>query len=93
MGQSLKSWLLLLLIGTIWGSSFILMKKGLIVFSDTQIATLRMGMAWLVTLPFLLTRFKEITKKEWLILLSVGLLGNGLPAFLFATAQTKIDSS
>ena len=93
MGQSLKSWLLLLLIGTIWGSSFILMKKGLIVFEDTQIAALRMGMAWLVTLPFLLGRFKEISKKEWLILLCVGLLGNGLPAFLFATAQTKIDSS
>ncbi len=69
------------------------MKKGLMVFSDVQIATMRMGMAWLVTLPFLLGRFKEISKKEWLILLSVGLLGNGLPAFLFATAQTKIDSS
>jgi len=69
------------------------MKKGLIVFSDTQIAATRMGLAWLVTLPFLLGRFKEISKKEWLVLLSVGLLGNGVPAFLFATAQTKIDSS
>ena len=93
MGQSLRNWLLLLLIGTIWGSSFILMKKGLIVFSDTQIAAMRMGMAWLVTLPFLLGRFSEISKKEWFVLLSVGLLGNGIPAFLFATAQTKIDSS
>ena len=63
------------------------------VFEDTQIAALRMGMAWLVTLPFLLGRFHEISKKEWLVLLSVGLLGNGLPAFLFATAQTQIDSS
>jgi drug/metabolite transporter (DMT)-like permease len=69
------------------------MKKGLIVFSDTQIAATRMGLAWLVTLPFILGRFKEISKKEWLILLCVGLLGNGVPAFLFATAQTKIDSS
>ena len=63
------------------------------VFGDTQIAAMRMGMAWLVTLPFLIGRFKEISKKEWLVLLSVGLLGNGVPAFLFATAQTKIDSS
>ena len=69
------------------------MKKGLIVFSATQIAALRMGLAWLVTLPFLLPRFGQISKKEWLVLLSVGLFGNGLPAFLFATAQTKIDSS
>ena len=93
MQNPLRSWLLLLLIGTIWGSSFILMKKGLVVFADTQIAALRMGMAWLVTLPFLLGRFKEISKRQWLILLSVGLLGSAIPAFLFATAQTKIDSS
>lgn len=93
MQNSLRSWLLLLFIGIIWGSSFILMKKGLIVFSDMQIASLRMGMAWLVTLPFLLGRFKEIKKKEWLVLLSVGLMGNGAPAFLFAIAQTTIDSS
>jgi drug/metabolite transporter (DMT)-like permease len=93
MQNPLRSWLLLLLIGSVWGSSFILMKKGLLVFGDTQIAAMRMGMAWLVTLPFLVGRFNEISKKEWLVLLSVGLLGNGLPAFLFATAQTKIDSS
>jgi drug/metabolite transporter (DMT)-like permease len=93
MQNPLRSWLLLFLIGIIWGSSFILMKKGLVVFADTQIAALRMGMAWLVTLPFLIGRFKEITKHEWLILLSVGLFGSAIPAFLFATAQTKIDSS
>jgi len=93
MQNPLRSWLLLVLIGTIWGSSFILIKKGLVVFEDTQIAAMRMGMAWLVTLPFLLGRFKEISRREWLILLSVGLLGNGIPAFLFATAQTSIDSS
>ena len=91
--NSLSNWLLLLLIGIIWGSSFILIKKGLLVFSDTQIAALRMGLAWFVTMPFLLPRLKEITRKEWLVLCSVGLFGNGIPAFLFASAQTKIDSS
>ena len=93
MQNPLRNWLLLILIGTIWGSSFILMKKGLMVFNAPQIAAMRMGMAWLVTLPFLIGRFMEISKKEWLVLLCVGLLGNGIPAFLFVTAQTKIDSS
>ncbi|MFM1874429.1 MAG: hypothetical protein RL266_166 [Bacteroidota bacterium] len=93
MQNTWRNWLLLVMIGAIWGSSFILMKKGLIVFSATQIAALRMGLAWLVTLPFLLPRFAQISKKEWLVLLGVGLFGNGIPAFLFATAQTKIDSS
>lgn len=54
---------------------------------------MRVGMAWLATLPFLIGRFKEINKRQWLILLSVGLLGTAIPAFLFAAAQTKIDSS
>jgi drug/metabolite transporter (DMT)-like permease len=69
------------------------MKKGLVVFSDVQMAALRMGLAWLVSLPFLLPRLREISKKEWLVLMFVGLTGNGIPAFLFATAQTSIDSS
>jgi len=64
MGQSLRNWVLLFGIGVVWGSSFILMKKGLIAFSDMQIAALRMGLAWIITLPFLLPRFKEISKKE-----------------------------
>jgi len=93
MGQPLRNWMLLFGIGVVWGSSFILMKKGMIAFNDMQIAALRMGLAWIITLPFLLPRFKEISKKEWLVLLSVGLTGNGIPAFLFAIAQTKIDSS
>jgi drug/metabolite transporter (DMT)-like permease len=93
MQNPMRNWLLLLLIGIIWGSSFILMKKGLLVFSAPQIASLRMGIAWLVTLPFLLPRFKEISRREWLILLAVGLFGSAIPAFLFTAAQTRIDSS
>lgn len=93
MQNPLRSWLLLILIGIIWGSSFILMKKGLIVFSASQMAALRISMAWLITLPFLFSKFRLIAKKEWLVLLLVGVLGNGIPAFLFAVAQTKIDSS
>ncbi|MBL4586782.1 MAG: EamA family transporter, partial [Flavobacteriales bacterium] len=82
MQNSARNWLLLVLIGIVWGSSFILMKKGLVAFSDMQIAALRMGMAWIITLPFLLPRFREISKKQWLVLFSVGVTGNGLPAFL-----------
>lgn len=90
---ALRSWLLLLLIGFIWGSSFILMKKGLLLFSADEVAALRMSLAWLVTMPFLIPRFREIKKKEWFVLLSVGLFGNGIPAILFATAQKTMDSA
>jgi drug/metabolite transporter (DMT)-like permease len=81
MGQGLRNWSVLLLIGLIWGSSFILMKKGLVVFTDTQVAALRIGIAWLVTMPFLIPKLKQITRKQWGILLAAGLLGNGIQPF------------
>jgi len=93
MGQSIKNWLVLLLIGLIWGSSFILMKKGLVVFTDTQVAALRIGLAWLVTMPFLLSKLRAISAKEWGVLLAAGLLGTGIPAFLFTAAQKHLDSA
>lgn len=93
MGQSIRNWLVLLLIGLIWGSSFILMKKGLVVFTDTQVAALRIGIAWLVTMPFLLSKLKAISARQWRILLVTGVLGTGIPAFLFTAAQKHLDSA
>lgn len=93
MQQPLRNWLLLLVIGFVWGSSFILMKKGLLVFTGPQMAALRMGLAWLITIPMLLPRIREIGRKEWLVLCSVGMLGSGIPAFLFAIAQQTMESA
>lgn len=93
MSPALRNWLTLLLIGLIWGSSFILMKKGLVFFTDTQVAALRIGLAWLVTMPFLIPKLKGISGRQWKILLAVGLFGNGIPAFLFTAAQRHLDSA
>lgn len=93
MSIAARNWATLLLIGLIWGSSFILMKKGLVIFTDFQVAALRIGLAWLVTMPFILPSLKSITKKQWGLLLVSGIFGNGIPAFLFTAAQTHLDSS
>lgn len=90
-------WLLLLVLAMIWGSSFILMKRGLYadgvpVLTPWQLATARIGIAWLALSPILL-KHAGLLRKHWLPLLGSGLLGNGIPAVLFATAQTRIDSS
>lgn len=87
------SWLILLLLGLTWGSSFILMKKGLQVYSNTELGALRIVISFLFLLPFALVRIRNIRAKTWLVLLLAGILGNGAPAFLFAKAQTVIDSS
>ena len=95
-GEWLK-WALLFILALIWGSSFILMKRGLFVdgrpvLGPWQLATARIGIAWLCLAP-LLFKYAALLKKHWLPLLGTGLLGNGIPAILFATAQTRIDSS
>jgi drug/metabolite transporter (DMT)-like permease len=87
------AWLILILLGITWGSSFILMKKGLQVFSSGEVGALRIVISFLFLLPFALARLRHIKPKIWLVLLLAGILGNGAPAFLFARAQTVIDSS
>jgi len=87
------SWGLMLLLSLIWGSSFILIKKGLMAFSPQQVATLRIFIAFLALLPFIILKIRRVFKNKLLYVFFVGLLGSGIPPLLFATAQTKIDSS
>ena len=83
----------MILLAFIWGSSFILMKRGLDVFSYEQVADLRMGLAWLSLVPFVWKQLKKTPTHFWIPLAVVGLFGNGIPAFLFTKAQTQLDSS
>ena len=99
MIKELKSWGLLLLLAVIWGSSFILMKKGMFnengdaIFSAPQVANLRILIASLVLLPFAIRSMRKLmVRKDFTVLLVVGLSGNLLPAFLFTYAQTGISS-
>lgn len=93
MKQGYLSWGLLILLSMIWGSSFILIKKGLLELSAIEVGGLRILSASLFLTPFALTRLKRVSKKHWLPLISVGFTGSLLPAFLFALAQTEISSS
>ena len=83
----------LIVLALIWGSSFILMKKGLVAYSSDEVATLRMVIAFLCFSPFILSNFKKVDKKYWKYLILVGLFGNGIPAFLFTKAETGLNSS
>ena len=76
----------------IWGSSFILMKKALVDFTPGQVASVRMFSSFLFLLPFVYHRLSEIKTTEWKFMVASGFLGNGIPAFLFAYAQTRIPS-
>jgi len=96
---SLQAYLLLIFLSIVWGSSFLLMKKGMVasdgssIFSPYQVAALRMGIAGLVLSPFMFIHRKEINKTNFIPAILVGLCGNGIPAFLFTYAETGINTS
>lgn len=83
----------LLILGITWGSSFILMKKGLQAFSPFEVARYRMVFGAAILLPFMLKHWSGISKKTWIWLLATGFIGSGIPAVLFAAGITRIDSS
>jgi len=85
-------WAVLIGLMLIWGSSFILIKKGLQSFDNLQVGALRVSISFLALLPFALLRLKKIKRNNFHLFLIAGLMGNALPAFLFAKAQTGLDS-
>ena len=93
INSPLGHWSLLLLLSIIWGSSFILMKRGLDAFSFEQVAALRLFMAF-VFLAIIGGKFYKSLplKKLWPLFLT-GIIGNGIPAFLFTKAETHLDSA
>ncbi|QDH78844.1 DMT family transporter [Echinicola soli] len=91
--QPLRSWLLLGFLSLVWGSSFILIKKGLMVFSPGEVGAYRIVSAATVLLPLSLPRILKLSRKQIGNLMVVGLVGSFLPAFLFAKAQTQLSSS
>lgn len=88
-----KAIVLLIALSLIWGTSFILMKRGLTVFSPGEVGSIRVVAAAIFLLPFAIMRLNNLTGIHILKLFASGLMGIFFPAFLFATAQTRLDSS
>jgi drug/metabolite transporter (DMT)-like permease len=91
--SKLDSILLLAVLSIIWGSSFILMKKGLVSYSASQVASMRILFAGLVFVPIIILRFKSIPWNKFGYILLFGILEVGIPPYLYTFAQTRVDSS
>jgi len=86
-------WFYLVTLALIWGSSFILIKKGLVGLTPMQLGSLRIIFA---AVFLLLIGFKSLAKiphGKWKYIALTATLGTFIPAFLFAVAQTQIDST
>lgn len=84
---------ILFFLAFIWGSSFILIKKSLLLFTDLEVAALRIFLSALVLVPFGITRIFKLSKADLLNVTISGLIGTGIPAFLFTIAQKHLTSS
>jgi drug/metabolite transporter (DMT)-like permease len=91
--QKVGNWLIFILLSIIWGSSFILMKRGAESLSGWQIGAVRIFSAGLVFFPFAVYHIFKIPAKKLPFVILSGALGNLFPAFLFAIAIERIDSS
>ncbi|MEZ5011210.1 MAG: DMT family transporter [Bacteroidales bacterium] len=87
------NWFILVILALIWGSSFILIKRGLRSFSSFQVASLRVFITYLVLLPVSLKHLSRINRGNILSLIIIGVIGNAFPAFLYPAAQVRIDST
>ncbi len=86
-------WVLLMILALIWGSSFILIKKGLLSLNPFQVGSVRIICAAIFLLSIGFKTLPKITKSQWKYLALTALFGTFIPAYLFAIAQTQIDSS
>lgn len=88
------SWLVFIILSVIWGSAFIVMKKSAEHLNGWQIAAIRIFSAGAFFLPFAVFHLRDIPRGKLPLVILSAVLGNLLPAFLFAIAiENKVNSS
>lgn len=86
-------WIFLITLALVWGSSFILIKKGLVGLSALQVGSLRTVFAALFLLVVGLPSLKKIKAHQWKWIAFSGFFGTFFPAYLFSFAETEIESA
>ena len=86
-------WYLLIVLSLIWGSSFILIKRGLEGLNPFQLGSLRIIFCAVFLLIIGFKTLKNIPLGQWKYIALTALMGTFLPAFLFSIAQMQINSS
>jgi len=69
------------------------MKEGLKSMTPVQMAAFRIFISGFVFWPIVYKHFKSFKKEDLPWAIAAGFIGNGVPAFLFAVAQTHVSSS
>lgn len=91
--MKLFDWILFVVLSLIWGSSFVLMKEGMLALTPYQVAAVRIFCAGIVLLPFTIKAIKQLPPGKMPVIVLAGLMGSFFPSFLFCIAETKLDSA
>lgn len=87
-----KKWGLLIVLSIIWGSSFILVKKGLDQLSPIHLGSLRIIFTSLVIFVFSYKSLITIKKEKWKWIIITAYVGTFFPVYLVGFGQTELDS-
>jgi drug/metabolite transporter (DMT)-like permease len=93
MNSKQNKWFFLVVLALIWGSSFILIKRGLVGLTPYQLGAFRIIFAGVFLLSIGFNSLKSIPKQKWKYIALTAVFGTFIPAFLFSIAETRIDSS
>ena len=93
MSNDVRKWVYLLVLSLIWGSSYILIKKGLVGLSPVQLGSFRILMTTFILLLFGYKSLKGWSLEQWKWMAFTGFFGTFFPSFLFAFSETEINSS
>lgn len=86
-------WIYLILLSLVWGSSFILIKKGLVGLSALQLGSFRILFSSIFLIIVGFRQILKLKRHQWKWIIISGFLGSFFPAYLFAFAETEIDSA
>ena len=93
MNLAIRKWGTLIILSVIWGSSYILIKKGLTGLTPIQLGSLRVIVTTILIAPIGYQKIKKIPKEKLKWVAFSAFVGSFLPAYLFAFAETEISSS
>ena len=93
MNLNIRKWGTLIILSIIWGSSYILIKKGLTGLTPVQLGSLRVIITTLLIAPIGYNKIKHIPKNKMKWVAISAFVGSFFPAYLFAFAETEISSS
>lgn len=92
--MELKDWILLTALAAIWGSAFMFIKISAVDFGPILLVTLRLLIAGLVFMPFLLRKKKRSLFKSYLpAILIIAIVSNAIPFTMFAYASLGATSN